>query len=86
VVENESLIVTCQAAKASTRVMHTVVIHKLVGIDLRINEAYCSEMKIKRTPYNNRVALTYFDISLGNTKGYRPHVPAKMARESTGSG
>jgi hypothetical protein len=86
VVENESLIVTCQTAKASTRVMHTVVIHKLVGIDLRINEAFCSKKKFKRLPYDNRVALTYFDVSLGNTKGCGPPVPAKMARESTSSG
>jgi hypothetical protein len=66
--------------------MLTVVSHRLVCIDLRIDEAYCYEMMIKRSPYDNRVALTYFDISLGNTKGHGPPVPAKMARESTGSG
>ena len=70
-VENESLFVTCQTAKALTRVIHTVVIHRFVGINLKINEPHCSDMKTKRSPYDNRVALAYFNISLGNTKGYR---------------
>ena len=43
-VENESLFVTYQAAKVPTRVVLTIVIHRLIGIDLRINEAYYSDM------------------------------------------
>ena len=85
-VENESLILTCQTVKAPARVMHTVVINGLICLDLRMNEAHRSSRKIKRSPYNSRVALTYFDISLGNTKGYGPPIPAKISRESTSSG
>ena len=43
--------------------MHTVVSNRLVGVDLRMNEACHSRVKMKKTsPYNNRVALAYFGI------------------------
>ena len=56
-VENESLFVTCQIAKAPASVMHTIVINRLVGLDLKINEAHRSNTRMKGSPYDNRVAL-----------------------------
>jgi hypothetical protein len=50
VVENESLIVICQAANVVERVMHTVVFDRLIGLDLWITiiEARHSGIKIKK--------------------------------------
>jgi hypothetical protein len=66
--------------------MHTVVINRLICLDLRMNEAHRFDTKMKRSPYNNRIALAYFNISLGNTKDCGLHAPAKIARESIASG
>jgi hypothetical protein len=46
VVEHESLFITCQTAKASARMIHTVVSNGLISGDLRINKAHHSNKKV----------------------------------------